>query len=82
MEAVGHGGPVLDGEVVLAVALEEMLPEEVHLPRQLLEVERDLEAARALRGPRGLALEDDQLVERLPVELGAARRPRAAQRFL
>ena len=68
---------VLHGEVALAVALEEVLPEEVQLPGQLLEVEGDLEADRALGRARRLALQDHELVEGLAVELLArARGPR------
>src|SRR5260221_10510224 len=59
-----------------------MLPEEVHLPRQLLEVECDLEADRALGRPRRLALQDHELIQGLAIELFAPRRARLLQGFL
>jgi hypothetical protein len=71
VEALRQRDPVLHREVRLAMALQEVLPEEVQLPRQLLEVEGDLEADGALGPARRLALQPHQLVERLPVQLRA-----------
>ena len=74
VEAVCDRRAVLHREVALAIGLEEVLPEEMQLPRELLEIEGDLEAQRALRRARGLPLEHDELVERLAVQLLLFRR--------
>ncbi len=82
MESLGEGRAVLHRQVAPAKALEEVLLEVVQLPRELLDVEGDLEARRAMGALLRLALEDAQVVERLAVEIVAVPRRGLGERLL